>query len=68
MKMTPIIYLFIIYIFYSVFFFLFYFQILLFKPNLSQNLSTIAPIQEFQHDMHFSIFIYLLFAYFTSLK
>jgi hypothetical protein len=33
---------------------------------LSQNLSTIAPIQEFQHDMHFSIFIYLLFDYFTS--
>jgi hypothetical protein len=25
--------------------------------NLSQNLSRIANIQEFQHDMHFSIFI-----------
>jgi hypothetical protein len=33
-----------------------------------ENLSTNANIQEFQHDMHFSIFIYLLFDYFTSLK
>jgi hypothetical protein len=33
-----------------------------------ENLSTNASIQEFQHDMHFSIFIYLLYDYFTSLK
>jgi hypothetical protein len=70
MKITPIIYLFIIYIFivYILFPFLlfsyfpFYFQILLFEPNLSQNLSTIATIQDLQHDMHISIFFILLFS------
>jgi hypothetical protein len=51
-------------------YFPFYFQILLFKPNLSQNLSTIATTQDLQHDMHISIFIYFVtwLAYFLLIE
>jgi hypothetical protein len=76
MKITPIIYLFIIYLLYNVYYFsftsLFLFPLSIFKfyfSNLTciQNLSMIATIQDLRHDMHISIFIYfiLLLSFFS---
>ena len=75
MKITPIIYLFIIYLLYNVYYFsftsLFLFPLSIFKfyfSNLTciQNLSMIATIQDLQHDMHISIFIILFHYYHFS--
>jgi hypothetical protein len=48
--------------------FLFYFKIQNFKlKHVSQNLNTNVEIQEPQHEMHISVFIYLLFGQYNSI-